>query len=87
MVRIRLAPAEDVRRISELTWVAGSFDRVQPGDQLLVEVTAFGQWPAFSQFGTKVRAPAPNIAGRRKRIIPRLHAGDQGVTRLDDRVH
>ena len=31
MVRVCLAPAEDLRRIS---------------DQLLVEVTAFGQWPA-----------------------------------------
>jgi hypothetical protein len=46
VVRVRLAPAEDVRRVSELTRVAGCFDRVQPRDQLLVEVTAFGQWPA-----------------------------------------
>ena len=87
MVRVRLAPAEDVRRISKLARVAGGFNCVQPSDQLLVEVAAFGQWPAFSQFGTKVAEPVPNITGRRKRIIRRLHAGDQGVTLLDDRVH
>ncbi len=46
VVRVRLAPAEDVRWVGELARVAGSFDRVQPSDQLLIEVAAFGQWPA-----------------------------------------
>ena len=33
--------------VSQCHWGgAGIFNRVQPGDQLLVEVTAFGQWPA-----------------------------------------
>ena len=36
MVRVCLAPAEDLRRIS---------------DQLLVEVTAFGQWPSADAIG------------------------------------
>ncbi len=46
VVRVCLAPAENVRRIGELAGVARGFNRVQPRDQLLVEVTAFGQWPA-----------------------------------------
>ena len=46
MAGVRLAPAEDVRRISQLRRVAWSVDRVQPCDQLLIEVAAFGQLPA-----------------------------------------
>ncbi|MFM7831673.1 MAG: hypothetical protein ACKPJD_07770, partial [Planctomycetaceae bacterium] len=46
VVRIRLTPAEDVRWLSKLARVARSFDSVEPCDQLLVEVAAFGQRPA-----------------------------------------
>ena len=46
MVRVRPALAGDVRGTSQLRRVAWSVDRVQPCDQLLVAVAAFGQWPA-----------------------------------------
>jgi hypothetical protein len=46
VVRVCLAPAKDVRWISELATVAGCFNGIQPDDQLPVEVTAPGQWPA-----------------------------------------
>jgi hypothetical protein len=46
VVRVRPALAGDVRGTSQLRRVAWSVDRVQPCDQLLVAVAAFGQWPA-----------------------------------------
>ncbi len=45
MVRVRLAPSEDVRRSSELAGGGGCFNRVQPRVQLLIKVAAFGQRP------------------------------------------
>ena len=42
VVRVRLPPAEDVRGISKLARVARGFDGVEPCDQLLIDVAAFG---------------------------------------------
>jgi len=46
VVRVRLPPEEDVRRIGKLARVARRFDGVNPCDQLLGKVAASGQRPA-----------------------------------------
>jgi len=46
VVRVRLTPAKDVRRISKLARVSRSFDVAEPREQLLVKVPASGQRPA-----------------------------------------
>jgi hypothetical protein len=50
VVRVRLAPAKDPGRRVQLAGVARSFNRGQASDQLLIEISAFGQGPAADAF-------------------------------------
>ena len=46
VVRVRLVPAENPGRRVQLAGIARSFNRSLLSDQLLIEISAFGQGPA-----------------------------------------
>ncbi len=84
VVRVCLAPAENVRRIGELAGVARGFNRVQPRDQLLVEKSprlVSGQPPMRSKIsrGNARLAWTRPVASSRSRRPVELPSTNDGV--------